>query len=120
MDYGLVNPRLPYLLEPINESHQSSRVVVPRVSPSCIPPQLVQTWRTRPMPVNVHFPTSSNASESVNLREDEIFPKPLLREDPAALGLPEEPQIGDFCGFLEMRRLQADTVGAVDHAVVCA
>lgn len=32
------------------------------------------------MLVNVHFPTSSNASESVNLREDEIFPKPLLRE----------------------------------------
>lgn len=70
------------------------------------------------MLVNGHFPTSSNASESVNLKEDEIFFKPLLREEPASLGLAEEQQIGDICGFVEMRRLQVDTVGALGPVVV--
>jgi hypothetical protein len=70
------------------------------------------------MLVSDHFPTSSNGSKSVNVREDEIFLKLLLGEDPAPLGLPEESRIGDFCGFVEMRRLQVDTVGALDHAVM--
>jgi hypothetical protein len=58
------------------------------------------------MLVNVHFPPSSNTSESVNLREDEIFFKSLLLENPASLGLAEEQQIGNFCGFVEMRRFR--------------
>jgi hypothetical protein len=42
------------------------------------------------MLVNVHLHVSSNASESINLRGDEVFFEPLVREDLAIPGLAEE------------------------------